>query len=1068
MPRIEEAPERQPISGQLFQTPSREPLKQQPQLVMYARGGVARGGGNNGEPWSSLSQLFKYGSGLMFAKAEKQNDEDYIRGKTSQMQGKTLEELEKNGESAWTMYGYKTMQAATFVNAWYGQELSEIEKSNKEVDPNFYREHLIEKFNQMLGDDPQANRLITQVAEKYMPDLTARQIKAHSAWAHGQALQAYQDNLIALSANGGDVQSVMKSDPSIFNISKEEQQEINAKAAVYEMESKGTTTIYGIMTGLTGGAVTPNGQLGGLSAKYESSGRSSTVGHMSRDGRAFGRFQLSEKQGTADAFVDYLSSRDPQAAAMLRDPATREQNWNQLVAEGRVQEYEYSFMLDTHYKPALDQLKPELKEWVNSSRPLQEALFSTAVQHGAAANSAGAGSIFNKVYRKGMTEEEFITALYDERKTRFPSSTPGERKNVQARLEKEKLDAVAMTGMRNLSPAALSSMSAAYRKLQTKSAVEFSQSESLFADRLTLAVQSGDMTEEEAIAQWEQHQKLSMSDPRYSMDGVADDLARVDISFRRAMIPAKAKAKEKASKEYKINMAVLHDDVADLTKPEQMAAWDKWKQGISTEVQMKIANGMPAEQAQEWGNNQFLLQAKKWSMAVDKRTANDWSTAILNPFDSKGVVTQEAANALDMWSTLHSMSPAVAEAYMTNDDAASIMYTAAELYKVVPSAQEALLEAKNLHAEGKTAKSLSAYVKSDEMKSALEDRVTEVLDDLDPGFWTDIFGGSASKSWEVWDTEIQNAVQSPEFRRRVQMQAGLVKRNSPGMPPEAVAKRAVGQMLNRAEFVLGNMLVQDTPASIKQDMGLTGYQDPLTVNNAVLEYLRANGKTMFGNDWNPGTVLDAGYWRGVPPIQVRYNSADKLFYFKSMSDPDTGEYGSITFPVRAEQIGKWYNEQNAAELSIKRKRAEYFDNQMRMMVNPFTVADSGDPMDFSDKYNTRLTDKEEEAYQKWAKETGRENDTYDYDLRGAWKELQSGSMSEDDRGHLGDKYKKPNHPTFSKESKYSGTDGYEGGEWIESDGKFSFRVGRSNTWSKERLRNYFSESEPDVKLIDRR
>ena len=130
-----------------------------------------------------------------------------------------------------------------------------------------------------------------------------------------------------------------------------------------------------------------------------------------------------------------------------------------------------------------------------------------------------------------------------------------------------------------------------------------------------------------------------------------------------------------------------------------------------------------------------------------------------------------------------------------------------------------------------------------------------------------------------------------------------------------------------------------------------------------------------------------------------------------------------------------------------------------------SMAASRDPNDMTDKFNTRLTDAEEKAYQRWAKEHGRENDTYDYDLRGAWKELQSGTMSEDDRGHLGDKYKKPNHPTFSVESKYSSAD-HPGGTWTEVDGKVSYTPSRYvlRRQGVDRLRRYFEEREKGVAL----
>lgn len=122
--------------------------------------------------------------------------------------------------------------------------------------------------------------------------------------------------------------------------------------------------------------------------------------------------------------------------------------------------------------------------------------------------------------------------------------------------------------------------------------------------------------------------------------------------------------------------------------------------------------------------------------------------------------------------------------------------------------------------------------------------------------------------------------------------------------------------------------------------------------------------------------------------------------------------------------------------------------------------------DYLDKFNTVLSPDEEEKYQAWATENHREKDVYDYDLRGAWKELQSGTMSEDERGHLGDKYKKPNHPTFSDQSIYSGQDGVTGGVWSRNaEGKDVYTPGRKlSSVEADRLRRYFLRNEPGVVL----
>lgn len=113
------------------------------------------------------------------------------------------------------------------------------------------------------------------------------------------------------------------------------------------------------------------------------------------------------------------------------------------------------------------------------------------------------------------------------------------------------------------------------------------------------------------------------------------------------------------------------------------------------------------------------------------------------------------------------------------------------------------------------------------------------------------------------------------------------------------------------------------------------------------------------------------------------------------------------------------------------------------------------------KYDTKLSPEEEVRFREWAKSTGRENDTEDYDLRGSYKAGIRPPKGE----HLPDTYKKPNHPTFSNESKYSDGDA---GEWVKGPKKDSwiFKAGPANlkSHSPDELQQYFRKVEPSNTL----
>ncbi len=129
-----------------------------------------------------------------------------------------------------------------------------------------------------------------------------------------------------------------------------------------------------------------------------------------------------------------------------------------------------------------------------------------------------------------------------------------------------------------------------------------------------------------------------------------------------------------------------------------------------------------------------------------------------------------------------------------------------------------------------------------------------------------------------------------------------------------------------------------------------------------------------------------------------------------------------------------------------------------------------DERDFTAKYNTQLNPLQENQFRNWStgqsRIVGRDlnKDHYDYDMRGWWKENKGIPIGE---GHLTDKFKKPNHPTFSNQSQYHGIDNHEGGEWLQMpDGSFSFTPGSSNMkmYRNDQLQDYFNRVEPGNKL----
>lgn len=166
--------------------------------------------------------------------------------------------------------------------------------------------------------------------------------------------------------------------------------------------------------------------LSALSAKYESGGDSAAIGWDAKGGTSYGKYQIASKPGTFDAFLKFLDDKAPELAEKLRASGppdtgsihgTTPRVWKALAQEGKIQEFEKAFIMETHYKPAYKALDPEVKSFVDETPGMKEVLFSHSLSGPAYAKD------FNIAYAetiaKGKTVEDFIDHVYDLRLTHF-------------------------------------------------------------------------------------------------------------------------------------------------------------------------------------------------------------------------------------------------------------------------------------------------------------------------------------------------------------------------------------------------------------------------------------------------------------------------------------------------------------------------------------------------------------------------------------------------------------------------------------------------------------------------
>jgi GGDEF domain-containing protein len=120
----------------------------------------------------------------------------------------------------------------------------------------------------------------------------------------------------------------------------------------------------------------------------------------------------------------------------------------------------------------------------------------------------------------------------------------------------------------------------------------------------------------------------------------------------------------------------------------------------------------------------------------------------------------------------------------------------------------------------------------------------------------------------------------------------------------------------------------------------------------------------------------------------------------------------------------------ASEAAIRRR---FQENALPPTSAPRDPDRSDRVEDMTEQWNTLLDQTEEQEFQDWRKTLPKPlQSTWDYDLRGAYK---AGAKISPDQ-HMTDKFKKPNHPTFSNQSQYS-FDDHQGGTWSPDNKTFT-------------------------------
>lgn len=194
------------------------------------------------------------------------------------------------------------------------------------------------------------------------------------------------------------------------------------------------------------GAHSPD-SLGFLAARFESAADGpAAIGYDPAGGTSYGTFQIASRPGTMGEFLGFLDQRAPEWANLLKTAGPTDTGgrggamprvWREIAAESpeRFEALQREFIRENHFEPARRRILERTGlDVANSGRALQEVVFSTAVQHGAA---GAAGIVAEAVGRSGMEERALIREIYAVRHERFAEHQPEMAPNMARRYAAE-------------------------------------------------------------------------------------------------------------------------------------------------------------------------------------------------------------------------------------------------------------------------------------------------------------------------------------------------------------------------------------------------------------------------------------------------------------------------------------------------------------------------------------------------------------------------------------------------------------------------------------------------------
>lgn len=830
---------------------------------------------------------------------EKKKNTWMIEGQMARARGVTEEEIAKSGNS-FTTAGWQVMDGKLAQDALLAQEEAYISSEGKMQSPDAYQKRLsafLEESNKAISDkSPDAKEMLFAGASELFPKLVAAQTRAHNEYNKAKTIDTGRQLLASTGKTEGPEAASQYLDKSLYNLNDEEYSSMVATALIDN---------YGLKDNSLEKAVVLTGENKFKTSNFTTknvNGLLNLIGH-------------GESRNNYNAVY---GGENQNLTGMTLDEVLGYQG--QVVAQGSPSSAVGKYQI---IRSTLEGLKTELG--LTGAEPFDETLQDTlamqllkrrGVEQFLSGGMSAEDFQFNLSQEwAALPKDKSGLSFYDGDGLNRATLEPGEVLSALAgdQAGGSFYDNLVNMGMRSDD---ISRVMKARESYESEKSSEFNASRLL--EERAIEAAAVDLSDEDLIKRIETtKENMGFSDQW------ANQMWNSALSQRKS---AEKERKDAAE----VNTAIAMNSLAILSPDKQDKAIAQEKQRMMNTV-LSQESLSPQEQSQQVrsGVADFVVRNnvvdRKWSAQIDAALSG-------NIIDKEGKVSPEALQAYEDYLLLAKTG------------------TGGYADKYVPESKELVALAASYDESGalSTESSLRLaaeiiqrkrndpnWVPEEANPKAVKAAVNKWVESMDINWFQGISGKAYRSKWnEVLDKEIQSAKSDPRLPAALEDLTTMhIMR---GMHPKAALKLAQGELQNRAEFVMGNVVLSGKESTIRQDMGIAHSSEPTAVNKAITEYLQEYGEDMFGaaykdaqSQWigtpegsklldkvgsaltgAPAAILNSSKLRGrnVPNVYVTYNAAQKGFMVDLYTNTEKTRVLNQPVFIPANRLGTFANE----------------------------------------------------------------------------------------------------------------------------------------------------------------